>query len=260
MNLFDRSLSLAVLGAQLVVMPSVLGVATGLTDTFENGTTENWIINPLGLGAPPPGTLPKNVPSGGPGGVDDAFLLLTSTGTPGPGGRLSVINLAQWAGNYVSAGISAIRMDVNNLGQTDLFLRLLLADPLFGPPQNIAFSANAVHVPPGGGWTTIEFPVLPSFLTAGLGTVDAALMNATELRLYHGQAPSFPSPPGATETISALLGVDNIQARSGVVPDSGSTVMLLGMVLFGIVGMSAALRIRSPAGCECTSRRMSDAQ
>src|SRR5688572_2599860 len=114
----------------LLATSSALAVTSGQIDTFENGTTENWVVNLLGMGSPPPETLPVNVPSGGPAGVDDNYLLLTSLGGAGSGNRLSVINfMSQWAGDYVGSGIGGIRMHVNNLGTTELALRLLFADP-----------------------------------------------------------------------------------------------------------------------------------
>ena len=103
-------------------------VSIGLSDTFEDGTTDNWRINLLGMGNN--AFQPVNVTSGGPEGLADNYMLMTSSGLAGPGGRLVALNPAQWAGDYVAAGIRKISMDVNNLGSTDLFLRLLFEDPM----------------------------------------------------------------------------------------------------------------------------------
>jgi hypothetical protein len=164
------------------------------------------------------------VPSGGPAGDDDNYLLLTSLGSGGSGNRLSVINfMNQWVGDYVESGIGGIRMHVNNLGTTELALRLMFADPTVGPPENIAFSTDPIQIPAGSGWTPIEFPVRSSDLTAGIGSVLEALRHTTELRLYHSTAPNFPNPVFPVESITAQLGVDNIQA----VPDASPTALLL---------------------------------
>ncbi len=211
---------------------AALAVSTGQIDTFENGTTENWVVNLLGSGSPPPAALPVNVPTDGPAGDDDNYLLLTALGGAGSGNRLSVINfMNQWAGDYVGSGIDGIRMHVNNLGTSDLDLRLMFADPTLGPPENIAFSTDAIHVPAGSGWTRIEFPVLAVDLTAGIGNVIDALRHTTEVRLYHSTDPNFPNPVFPIESVTAQLGVDNIQA----VPETPSTAMLLGCGMLTLI-------------------------
>ncbi len=208
-------LGLAVLVC-LSPMSMAAPVAIGVDD-FEDGTTQNWIVaaGPFGATHPAP---PDNVPDGGPMGNDDNFLLLRSLGGDGPGSRLSVINLAQWAGDYIAAQIPGIRMDVRNFGTTDLYLRLLVADPIPGPPQNEAFSTDPVVVPAGSDWMPVFFPLAPGSLTAGAGNVITALTNATELRLFHNPDAAFPPPP-----VEAELGIDNITA----VPEP-TTMLLLG--------------------------------
>jgi hypothetical protein len=199
-------------------------VSIGQVDTFEDGTTQNWIVGLLGAPHPAP---PVNEASGGPSGTDDNFLHLSSLGGLGAGGRLTALNISQWAGDYIAAGVAIISMDVNNLGTTDLALRLAFSDPLVGPPVNIAFSANAVLVPAGGGWTSVAFPVQVVDLLAGLGSVEDALKNTTELRIYHSIPANFPNPITPVEPIVAQLGIDNIRAQGRTVPDAGSTALML---------------------------------
>ena len=237
-----RFIILGVVCAAAVFLPGAKAASIGQIDTFEDGTTQGWQINILGMGSPPSEALPRNVASGGPGGVDDAYLELNSLGTPAPGGRLSVINLGQWSGDYLGEGIHAIQIDVNNLGTSDLFLRLLVADPIPGPPQNMAFSAEPVFVPSASGWMTITFPIQASDLTAGLGTVETALSNVRELRLFHSADPVFPGDP-----IAARLGLDNIEAIGVSVPDISSTAFLLGGALLSMVGLWHLPRERGQA-------------
>jgi hypothetical protein len=188
----------------LLPVTPVAAVILGQIDTFEDGTTQNWLVGLLGAPHPAP---PQNIPSGGPAGVDDNYLLLTAVGGNGPGNRLTVINASQWAGDYLTAGVTGIVMDVYNLGNTDLDLRLLVADPIAGPPNNLAFSTDPIFLTAGSGWQRVKFPFTPSDLTLGFGNVNAALTNATELRIFNNPSAVFPGPP-----ISALLGVDNITA------------------------------------------------
>lgn len=144
------------------------------TDTFEDGTTQNWVVGLLGAPHPAP---PVNISTGGPAGSGDNYLLLTAVGGSGSGSRLSVINLTQWGGDYLAAGVNAISMDLNNLGTTDLYLRLLLADPIGGSPNNLAFSTTPVFLPSRSSWTSVVFPIGISPFTAWLGSVTEALTN-----------------------------------------------------------------------------------
>lgn len=209
-----HSLATAVILAALVAPRLAAGVAIGQLDDFEDGTTQGWVVGLLGSPHPAP---PVNVSTGGPGGVDDNFLLLTAVGGVGAGNRLTVINPAQWAGDYVAAGATGIAIDARNLGNTDLALRLLFEDPSVGPPSNQAVSSNAISLPAGGDWTHVVFPITPGDLTAVLGSVDAALSNATAIRIFHGATAAFPGGP-----IVAQLGVDNIRA----VPEPTAATLL----------------------------------
>ncbi len=208
----------------LVIAPR--GESEQLLSLAGQGSTQGWFVS-----AGPVNTIPLappvNIPSGGPAGVGDNYLLLTALGGTGSGSRLSVLNgSSQWRGNYLAAGISAITMEVNNLGATDLYLRLLFEDPMMGPPQNEAFTTNPVILSAGSGWTSITFLIDPGSLTAGSGSVNAALTNTTLIRIFHSPAAGFPGPP-----VVAQLGVDNI--RTTAVPEP-TTLLLLGTSLAGV--------------------------
>ncbi len=174
-------------------------IATGQVDTFESGTTEGWAS---GAAHPLP---PANVASGGPAGAEDHYMLLTSTGGFGAGGKLVAFNQAQWAGDFTAAGVATITMDVNNLGADPLTLRLTIGDAPSLSPPNFAATA-AVTVPAGSGWTAVSFAVDAESLIAVRGSVDTVLANAKEVRLSHSPNASGPS------NIVASLGVDNIRA------------------------------------------------
>lgn len=192
----------------LLAPAAARAVVIGQVDDFEDGTTRDWVV---GIAGVEPNAPPANVPTGGPRGAGDHYLLLTAVSREIFGNRLTVINQTQWTGDYLAAGIDAIAMDVRNLGATPLALRLQLSDPAPGSlvrGDNAAFSTVAVNVPAGGGWTRVAFPVDADSLTAGSGTVLDALANVTDLRIFHNPNPRFPGP-----RIDARLGVDNVTAR-----------------------------------------------
>ena len=200
-------------------------------DTFADGTTMGWGVP----GASP--VPPSNVATGGPAGGGDAFLQLqASAGLGDAGSRLSVLNQAQWTGDFRAAGITAISMDVNNFGPDELVLRLLFEDfdgP--GPPANLAMTLANVVVPAGSGWMNVVFDLAPANLVAGvLGTVEGALTDVDVMRIFHNPAAAFPGPGVGIPQVTTTLGVDNITA---VVPEPATGVLLLG-------GLAAALMRR----------------
>jgi hypothetical protein len=239
MKPFGQLVATALLLACLAQPAHVFGLTIGQTDNFESGTTENWVINLLGSGAPPPAALPANIPSGGPGGADDNYLQLTAVGGGGAGSRLLAINVGQWAGNYSGTGVKAIGMDLRNLGATDLSIRLYLENPLAAPPTDTAVTTAAL-LPAGGDWTHVEFAVDPLALTALTGDVNALLANVTALRIFHSSAATFPGLP-----IVASLGVDNITALAPATVPEPSALGLLSLGLGGLLAWGP--RRRKPA-------------
>ena len=217
----------------------VFGVTIGQTDTFESGTTENWLINLLGIGAPPAAALPSNVASGGPAGVDDNFMMLTSVGGVGGGSKLTAINISQWTGSYTDAGITAIAMDLINLSVTDLSIRLYLENPTLGPPTDTAVTGR-VPLLAQSGWTHFEFAIDPLSLTSLTGDVQTLLTGVTALRIFHSPAATFPGP-----AVSAQLGVDNITALGTAAIPEPSTLALLGLGFAGLLACKGRKKGRS---------------
>jgi hypothetical protein len=195
----------------------------GQIDTFEDGTTMGWFVP----GAHP--IPPANVATGGPSGAGDAYLQLTaSAALGGAGSRLSVLNADQWTGDFLAAGIGGLRMNVNNFGPDDLYLRLLFEDfEGVGPPANLALTATPVFVPAGSGWTTVVFDISPDALVVEtFGTVLGALSDVDTLRIFHNPAPTFPGPGAGIPTVNATLGVDNIEAVA--VPEPATLLLIAG--------------------------------
>jgi hypothetical protein len=102
-------LSAAVTLAAATLAVPAHAVSVGQIDTFSSGV-QGWSAGGGPLGQSPP-VPPAVVGTGGPGGVGDAFLQITSDGNAGAGGRLVAMNiLGQWSGNYTAAGVTGIAM------------------------------------------------------------------------------------------------------------------------------------------------------
>lgn len=225
-----RRFFLLVLAASMGLQAAIIGQM----DTFEDGTTQSWRVALLGALHPAP---PTNVATGGPSGAGDNYLELTALGVPGPGGRMTAFNSVQWAGDYSALGLTKITMDLRNLGQTELFIRLYLENPVAGPPTDTAIT-DFVFVPPGSGWVSASFDLSAAALSMLSGSATDLLSNVTVLRVVHSVGAAFPG-----EELTAVLGVDNICAGGdcrlpgGEVPEP-STLTLIGVGMAMLVLLS----------------------
>lgn len=200
-GVFAHTLRLLALILTLATVASpALAVSVGQIDDFQDGTTQGW-FNGAGF---------VSNSAGGLGGAGDLFMLLESDGD-GFGGRLVAQQSAQWAGDYTTAGVDAIRLDLINLGATDLQIRLAISG------AGGAFSTiDTVDLGAAGGWTTAEFSVLPGDWTdAGTGVdIGLTLGTVAELRILHSPFPAFGGTISGTPPpfIVAQLGLDRIEA------------------------------------------------
>jgi hypothetical protein len=198
-----------------------LALNVGMVDTFQDGSTNGW---ETGSASPNP---PVNQPAGGPAGALDSFMLATASGLHGPGGKLVVFNTVQWLGDYTTAGVKSISMDLDNFGSTPLDLHLQLTGV-----GATAYTTTAVTVLAHSGWQHVSFSLLPAALT---GSAAAVLGGVTELRLYHGSSAAF--------DVVATLGVDNIAA----VPEPASALSLgVGLLALAAIARPVARRQARP--------------
>jgi hypothetical protein len=175
-------------------------ITVGETDAF-SANTEGWQQGkPANLRAT----------SGGPAGANDAYLRIGSNGSNDEHGKVVVFNGAQWAGNYLSAGVNAISMNANNFGASNLTLRLAFGNDTDPDEGGSWFSSvNGINLPSGSGWTNIAFPIGPNDLTRvqGSASYTSLMGNVDTLRLLHSTTPN-----SRGQQITATLGVDNIMA------------------------------------------------
>lgn len=206
-----------VMAAALLAGAAPVGaVSPGMSDTFQGGVIGGWNS---GANSVSPAVV---VASGGPAGAADGYLLLSSLGGVGASSRLVGIAGPQWMGDYLGAGIDAISLDVNNLGGTEVDLRVLL----LGPAGVVALSTSALVLPAGSGWMHASLSLQPAALT---GAGAAALADVQQLRLFHSLTATFPGDAQA-----ASLGLDNITAVASVVPEPQAAWLLLpGLLAIG---------------------------
>src|SRR5207249_325543 len=105
------------------------------------------------------GSGETNITDGGPSGIGDKFLQVTSTGIGTAGSRLITFNTTQWIGDYNSAGVGAISMDLKyiSLGNamTDIQpIRLVIFNRLTstGYASTDSVAGGAFVLPNDGAW------------------------------------------------------------------------------------------------------------
>jgi hypothetical protein len=195
--------SALVLGA--ILSPAAQAITLGQVDTFSSGV-QDWYTVRGGPYYPPPGPPdpPQVQPSGGPAGIDDAYLEVTlSIPQSGKPTQAGLVNSSQWAGDYQSAGVTGIEMDLINLGNYDLTF-----GGNFDLPIRLvagAFVSDVVWLPAGGPWTHVSF---------AFGSGDL-VDHVARLDLTHT---SF-----AGELQLTVLGVDNVRA----VPEPATIALML---------------------------------
>jgi len=176
----------------------------GRIDMFENGTTQGWggsysTLTPL----------PMNMSTGGPAGLDDGYMEISTNGF-----HLATRNQSRaWTGNFQVVGVKAISMDLVQLaGHSDVRLRLAL----FGPGGMFATVERTRPLNERVGWMHHTFHLGVTDLvyvpgSEGTGILADTLSKVTTVLIRHDSL--LPSPPGTHPPhIKATVGLDNITA------------------------------------------------
>jgi hypothetical protein len=196
--------------AALVGAPAT-AIPIGQVDDFQAGSLSSWSG----------GSTPVNVATGGPAGSGDRYLEIDSVNR-----NLGAYNSTQWVGDYPSAGITAIRVDVNNAGPDPVALRVTV----FGPSLLTAFSStNEIVLAPASGWIPVVFDLSEAALTRTTGTATYAQTLAAVSRLLLHNDPDPIGRPGDSNFVTATLGIDNVTA----VPEPDAALLFAtGLVAF----------------------------
>lgn len=210
-----RLISALVCALALLATPAA-AITLGQIDTFEDDGTASWRRGAASS------NHPANIASGGPDGATDNYLHQISTGTGTADSRMAMFNTAQWAGDYEGAGVGAIRMMVNNMGDTTLHLRVGIEG---GPGDTQYVSFESAVIAPGSGWTQVVFGLGDGDIAVAFGadSREQVLADVTELRLLSATG-GF---SWIADRLAGVLGVDDIEAIAIAVPTGESGVSSL---------------------------------
>jgi hypothetical protein len=198
---FFVSFTISLMFLLFMTQNTSLAIEPNQWDNFQGGTTQSWTsgaVNP---------NPPIVVLTGGPAGTDDVYLLLTATGNQGAGGRIAVYNQSQWAGNYLTAGVTVVSMHMNNFSTETLNMRIVMR----GAGGDF-WSVNPVVLSAQSGWQVVQFSLAASDLTGG-ANLAATLGNVTQVRIIHSVAGGYQG-----DIVDATLGIDNITAADNPLP------------------------------------------
>lgn len=167
------------------------------------------------------GSATSNPGTGGVLGAGDGYLVIT---VPGPfGGNLGAFSTTAYSGNWNTAGITQVRMWLNDIGTPDsLEMHVCIGS---GATGNL-WQSNAGLIPPHGEWApfTVDVSNPANFTFIGIGTPDfaAARAGADRMLIRHDHAPYSKSP----DTIIGDVGIDEIlltNGSAGVAPNGRAT-------------------------------------
>jgi len=141
-----------------VTSASIAQITAGVPDDFDTpADVHNWVH---GGG---PGNSPNPPSLQTVGGVDNNYLKNTSTASGGAGGKFVMLNTSQWTGDYITAGIKSVSIQVRNNGATALNLRVTFGASVGGSATHW-MSATPVVVPVGSGWINVLFPITQTYM------------------------------------------------------------------------------------------------
>ncbi len=209
--------TLPIIGLSLAVLlstASAFGVTASQFDTFQSGS-DNWQAGTGGL---------ARVSSGGPSGVGDQYMQISSGEAPLPP-RLVALNDSQWLGDFTAAGVTSVAMDLLNPGSSPLSMRIAIREAAGGSATPGYASATPFILPADRLWHHAIFDLNAASL-AGFNLpqpLSADLANVKDFRILDSATPS-----GLGDMVAGQFGVDNITA----VPEPSALMLIAIGALF----------------------------
>jgi hypothetical protein len=174
----------------------------GFIDEFAGVSTASWSG----------GTPFSNPGAGGYLGPADGYLLLENSAPNQFGTRATG---AEYAGDWTAAGITQIRVWLNDVNAEDAIeMHLAIGDGTFNfwqynvgflPPLH-AWGEYVVDLSSGANWTQIR----------GSGTFESALTAVDRVHIRH-DPPPFAMIPNPPELVTADAGIDHVLLTNGLV-------------------------------------------
>ncbi len=166
---------LAAAGSLAFLAVPAQAITNGQIDTFSGGLANWWGYSSYEVLA-----------DGGPNGSGDAYLHNYSDSISG---WLSVSNMEQWAGNYTSAGVTALEVDLFNQGSSPLLIRAYVSGLAFPGAGGEFASTTPLVLPADGQWHHVVLGLTAADLTflpnSGNSNIDLTLQNVRRLSLRH---------------------------------------------------------------------------
>jgi hypothetical protein len=203
--LYNKGFCIGLITAALTALSASASLLTQI-DTFDSGL-ENW------AGMVQPGGSLTNVATGGPDGTGDAYLQILRDSVPYEF-HIATYNTNQWAGDYVTECITALRVGINHIAGTDpLRIRIMI----WGD-GGVWGSTSTTPLPAaGGGWNTYTFGLTASDLvhvSGGTTNLSDTLSTVNRIQIRHDYD-GLPTPPGShPQHVHGTLGIDNMEAIS----------------------------------------------
>ncbi len=187
-----------------ITSTSLAQITAGLVDDFDTPADENgWEHQ---AGGPNPPTM-QTV-----GGIDGNFIKNISSGNVGAGGKMIMVNYqTKWQGDYITAGIKSISMQVRNNSAVTINLRVAFGVNEFGGSAP-HWVSNSVDLTAGSGWTTVVFPITEPYMaqsTSGSSATYAAVM--ANVKIFRILSSSSGNHKG--DQFAGEIDVDNISAN-----------------------------------------------
>jgi hypothetical protein len=181
----------------------------------------------------------KVITTGGPAGAGDQFLQIdSSVGSDDTQAapRLLAISstpATEWGGNFVTAGVTGVTMDLMNPNSIALTMRVAFRDGTsMSSPAYVTNNAAAFTLPADGQWHHVTFNFIPTDMTTvgTPGDFTTFLESVQEFRIVDSATASYMGDQFQTQT---YFDVDNIQA----VPEPAALVLT-------VLGLSALVAVR----------------